>query len=138
MSDTKVIRVVIGVIPRRGQVLMEQRSHTAPIHPSMWGMPGGKVNEGEAEVDALARELWEELRVKAKVGAQIATCRLHYLEYELIVSYYLCDIGEQAASNLTAAKVAWADLAHMVRYFPCTPSTYIVYQEVMAAIRDNL
>ena len=33
-----------------------------------WEFPGGKVEKGEAEVDALVRELSEELKVQAEIG----------------------------------------------------------------------
>jgi 8-oxo-dGTP diphosphatase len=52
--------VVAGAVIRRGTVLVAQRVRP-PELAGRWELPGGKVGPGEAERDALARELAEEL-----------------------------------------------------------------------------
>lgn len=37
----------------------------------MWEFPGGKVEPGEAEVDALVRECVEELAVRVEIGDRV-------------------------------------------------------------------
>lgn len=56
------VRVVTGLIVRDGTVLMGER-HAEKIYPLHWEFPGGKVEPGETLLEALKRELWEELRV---------------------------------------------------------------------------
>jgi len=57
------IRVVASVIERDGQLLVCQRpAHKR--HGGLWEFPGGKVEEGESDVEAVARELDEELGVR--------------------------------------------------------------------------
>lgn len=57
------IRVVAGALyDRLGRVLIAQRppgTHQA----GRWEFPGGKINSGETEIEALRRELKEELGV---------------------------------------------------------------------------
>ncbi|MEO6690626.1 MAG: (deoxy)nucleoside triphosphate pyrophosphohydrolase, partial [Dokdonella sp.] len=57
------IRVVAGVLrDSRGRLLLAERppgKHLA----GLWEFPGGKCEDGEAPVDALARELREEIGV---------------------------------------------------------------------------
>lgn len=65
------LRVVAAVLVRDGRVLAAQR----PAHKSqggLWELPGGKVEPGETDAQALARELREELGVDVVVGAAVA------------------------------------------------------------------
>jgi 8-oxo-dGTP diphosphatase len=63
--------VVVGAaLVRDGRVLASRR--TDPPHLSgLWEFPGGKVEPGESDAEALVRELREELRVEAEVGARV-------------------------------------------------------------------
>lgn len=62
------MRVVVGaaVLDGRGRVLAARREH-----PAGWEFPGGKVEDGEGEPVAVARELAEELGVAVAVGARV-------------------------------------------------------------------
>ena len=62
------VQVVAAVIRRPdGQVLLAQRpQHTH--QGGLWEFPGGKVEPGESEVEALQRELQEELGNKQVAG----------------------------------------------------------------------
>ena len=67
MSDPQVsrrtIRVVAAVIQKNERYLITQRRPTAVL-PLMWEFPGGKVEEAEADADALRREVLERLGVE--------------------------------------------------------------------------
>jgi 8-oxo-dGTP diphosphatase len=63
--------VSAGIIHRNGQVLVGQR-RGADRHPFKWEFPGGKVEHGETPQEALVRELWEELQIKATIGTELA------------------------------------------------------------------
>ncbi len=60
------MRVVAAAIVRHGQVLAARRSRPAELAGG-WEFPGGKVEDGESDVDALTREIGEELGVKVRV-----------------------------------------------------------------------
>lgn len=63
------VRVVASVISLEGKLLLCQRpSHKR--HGGLWEFPGGKVEPGESNFSAVARELEEELAVRVlAVGA---------------------------------------------------------------------
>jgi 8-oxo-dGTP diphosphatase len=70
-GDTrKLIRVVGAVCMKDGLVFMAQR----PIHKErggLWEFPGGKVDDGETDREALKREMQEELKVRCEVSDYI-------------------------------------------------------------------
>jgi mutator protein MutT len=58
-----MIRVVASVIERAGRFLIcERPSHKR--HGGLWEFPGGKVEAGESDFEAVKRELFEELGVE--------------------------------------------------------------------------
>ena len=65
------IRVVAAVIVRDGKVLACRRAPHKSL-AGLWEFPGGKVEPGETDEVALAREIREELGIEISVGALIA------------------------------------------------------------------
>ncbi|SCL51804.1 NUDIX domain-containing protein [Micromonospora chersina] len=55
--------VVTGALVENGAVLLVHRSPTRRAYPDLWDLPGGHVEAGESELEALAREMREELGV---------------------------------------------------------------------------
>ncbi len=62
--------VVAALIQEGDRVLLDLR-HEGPL-AGHWEFPGGKVEPGETEKQALRRELIEELGVEASVGDEVA------------------------------------------------------------------
>jgi 8-oxo-dGTP diphosphatase len=67
-----VLVVVGAAIVRAGRVLAARRSAPRALVGG-WEFPGGKLEPGESEVDALVRECREELGVGIRVGALLGT-----------------------------------------------------------------
>ena len=59
-----------AIIERGGRVLVSQRGPGVG-HPGRWEFPGGKREPGERDVEALARELREELDVEVDIGPMV-------------------------------------------------------------------
>lgn len=68
--------VVVGALVRGGRVLLAHRSPDKRAYPGVWELPGGVVEAGESELDALARELREELGVRIATDSASHLCRL--------------------------------------------------------------
>lgn len=63
--------VIVGAaIVRAGRLLAAQRSYPADL-AGYWELPGGRVEAGESEVQALRRECVEELAVAVRVGDRV-------------------------------------------------------------------
>ncbi|MEV1293290.1 NUDIX domain-containing protein [Pseudonocardia sp. NPDC049635] len=65
--------VVVGAaIVRDGRLLVAQRSYPAAL-AGRWELPGGGVEPGESEADALVRECVEELGARVETGERLGT-----------------------------------------------------------------
>ena len=70
----KTIDVVAAIIEQDGNILLAQRPPHAD-QPGMWEFAGGKVESGESQAQALARDLQEELGIVALPARYIASHR---------------------------------------------------------------
>lgn len=67
-----MIEVVAAIIERNDKILLAQRNASSD-QAGLWEFPGGKVEAGENQPQALIRELSEELNIVATVAGYIAT-----------------------------------------------------------------
>ncbi len=80
--DKPHIRVVAAELERDGLFLLTQRRPEATM-PLLWEFPGGRVEPGESDADALRRELLEEMGIRVEVGAQKMAVQHAYERYTL-------------------------------------------------------
>ncbi|HEX4633769.1 MAG TPA: NUDIX domain-containing protein, partial [Gemmatimonadales bacterium] len=77
------IRVVGAMIEKEGsRYLITQRRPNASL-PLLWEFPGGRVEEGEGDAQALQRELKEEMNVDVVVGEQAMHVHHSYPSYDI-------------------------------------------------------
>lgn len=63
--------VIVGTAIIRGRALLAQQRSYPVEAAGLWELPGGRVEPGESDVDAVARECQEELGVEVAVGAPV-------------------------------------------------------------------
>ncbi|OOE89680.1 (deoxy)nucleoside triphosphate pyrophosphohydrolase [Salinivibrio sharmensis] len=85
------LRVVAGVATQDHQVLVAQRQPDAQFI-SWWEFPGGKVEQGESDQQALAREWREEFGVDIQVGAPILETEFDYGDKVIVLCSFWCDV----------------------------------------------
>lgn len=128
---TKHVRVVQGLIihPDTNLVLMAHRPPDKK-KPLMWEYPGGKVDFGEDNKQALARELKEELDIEAKIGQLLASFTLHENE-DLEIHLFAVREWKGEPRPLVATALEWVDPRHAIDWRPCLPGTFITFRTVM-------
>jgi 8-oxo-dGTP diphosphatase len=82
----RTVRVVAAMVSAEGRYLITQRRSTAVL-PNLWEFPGGRVESGETDAQALAREIHERLGVQVEVGQMISFVTHPYELY--VVDFYL-------------------------------------------------
>ena len=83
------VGVVGAAVIRDGRVLASRRTEP-PRLAGLWEFPGGKVEAGENDEQALRRELREELQVEAVVGARLGGDVL--IGETAVLRVYLCTL----------------------------------------------
>jgi 8-oxo-dGTP diphosphatase len=83
------IRVVGAMIEKEGKYLITQRPLRATL-PMLWEFPGGRVEPGEADEEALARELSEEMGIAVSVGERVIHVEHAYENYDIDFCVYRC------------------------------------------------
>lgn len=88
--------VVSSVVSRNGKCILEKRPETNHSFPGHWSLVAGKVEEGEAPVDAARREILEETSIK--VGEPLGTMGPLYVREGKVlfkVHIFHFDAGDQ-------------------------------------------
>src|SRR5947208_16013554 len=76
------IRVVAAMLEKDGKYLITQGRPTATL-PLLWEFPGGRVEEGDSDETALARELKAEIEIEVDVGDRALHVKHSYRHHEL-------------------------------------------------------
>ena len=83
--------VVAAIIQRGDEFLCLQRGPSKYDYIAQkWEFPGGKVEAGETQAVALAREIQEELGLVIQVNARLLTVEHEYADFRIILHGLLC------------------------------------------------
>lgn len=85
---SEIVRVAIGIIEDvQARYLVTQRQSTS-ILGGYWELPGGKLEEGEQPMDALKRELFEEIGIEVLDANFLSTLETDRHGYDLVLHAY--------------------------------------------------
>jgi 8-oxo-dGTP diphosphatase len=89
----KKIKVVAAVIFWNDLVLCVQRPKNKLFYISeKFEFPGGKIEEGETEEEALKRELLEELNLTVEIKSFFMTVEHEYPDFEITMHSFICEV----------------------------------------------
>ena len=112
------ILVAAAIIHRAGQVLIAQR----PLDKhkgGFWEFPGGKIEAGETDISALARELAEELNISPKETVFYRELTYQYPEKNVHLKFFLVTEFSGEPAGLEGQAIRWVDLKELSEYdFP--------------------
>jgi 8-oxo-dGTP diphosphatase len=114
----KLIHVAVGVIQRGEQIFISKRPDQ--LHQGgRWEFPGGKVEQGETVVDALGRELLEEVGLQVLQATPLMQLEYAYPEKTVLLDVWLVSQTEGAGEGLEGQQVAWVHYSELSHYqFP--------------------
>lgn len=114
------IDVAVGVMRKPGgQLLLAQRPEGKP-YAGYWEFPGGKVEPGEAIVDALKREFAEELGVQVQ-QAEAWCCVEHvYPHAHVHLHFFIIRAWQGQPQSLEGQRFAWQGEVEVAPVLPAT------------------
>ena len=107
--------VAAAVIVNENRVLIDKRLSSGLLG-GLWEFPGGKVEAGETLVEALVRELREELGVEVSVGEVLGIYRHAYTHFKVTVHTFRAMIVEGDPKPLQSEQVAWVEINRLDEY----------------------
>jgi A/G-specific adenine glycosylase len=110
--------VAVGVVYRRGRILIDQRKPEGLLG-GLWEFPGGKKRHGESLEAALRREVREELAVTIRVGRPLAVVDHAYSHFRVRIHAFECTYVSGTPRCLACADFKWVRPGDLGRYaFP--------------------
>jgi 8-oxo-dGTP diphosphatase len=110
--------VVCAIIERDGRFLIARRSAGRHL-ARKWEFPGGKVEAGETEVEALERELQEELGVRVTLVERLTPVEHRYPDRSLRLIAWRCTLAGSEPEAGEHEELRWIGIGEAHEYdFP--------------------
>ena len=90
----KTIEVVAAIIRKADAIFATQRGYGE--WKDYWEAPGGKVEPGESPIQALHREIQEELDTEINVDKFLTTIEWDYPAFHLTMHCYMCSLAGES------------------------------------------
>ena len=105
-ARASIVVVAAALFDRDGRVLIAQRPRGKPL-AGRWEFPGGKVDAGESERQALARELREELGIEVLAARPFMRLTHAYAERDVALSLWIVERFSGEPRSLDAQALKW-------------------------------
>ena len=108
--------VVAAIIWKDDQTFLIAQRPLDGLLGGLWEFPGGKVESGESEPQALVREIEEELALTVMPGAHLISVKHAYTHFRITLHAYHARYQGGAPQHLGVADHRWVTLAELDTY----------------------
>lgn len=103
------VHVAVGVIrDAQGNILIARR-HADSHQGGLWEFPGGKLEGGESVVQALRRELQEELAIHMHSASALLQIKHDYADKSVLLDVWLVENFTGSAEGREGQPLRWVD-----------------------------
>jgi len=114
-SDIPMIRCVGAVVHDAAGRLLLVRRRNEPGR-GQWSLPGGRVEPGETDDSAVARELLEETGLEVRAGSLVGSVQRPAPSGVYLIFDYAGEVtGGRLRAGDDASAAAWVDMAEFAR-----------------------
>lgn len=124
----KTINVVAAVIIKNNLVFATQRGYGE--FKDGWEFPGGKIEKDETPIEALKREIKEELNALIEIDEYLLTVEYDYPNFHLSMQVFICHLIDPHLELLEHESAKWVKIENLdnVDFLPAD-------KKVVAAIK---
>ena len=123
----KTVEVAAAIIERDGKILATQRGYGT--FKDGWEFPGGKLEPGELPIEALVREIREELDATIDVERPVCVIDYSYDDFCLHMHCFLCHLKDGSFTLLEHGASRWLG-AHELFSVDWLPADIQVIEEI--------
>ena len=131
----KPISVACGIVVKEGRILAAQRSEKMSL-PLKWEFPGGKLVEGESEMDCLRRELLEELNISILIKERLSISVFDYGNIVISLIPFLAEYVGGEIVMLEHAQIGWFTMEELLS-LDWAPADIPVLTEVLGGFQKQ-
>ena len=107
-----------------------------PKHPDTWGLPGGRVEQGETLMQAIVRECTEELGAMPDYIRLVPLEKFTTADQHFAYHTFFCSVGQEFVPVLNHEHTGWAWLASGIWPKPMHPGLWSTVN--FDAVRDKI
>jgi 8-oxo-dGTP diphosphatase len=107
--------VTAAIIRKKNSVLLARRSPGEKL-AGFWEFPGGKVEVGETAENSLARELIEELGIRARIGKKVTESSYKYEHGNFRIIAYSVEWISGGPSPNVHDRLDWVKIDDLTSY----------------------
>jgi A/G-specific adenine glycosylase len=134
-KEVPLYTVCAAVLRCGKRVLIAQRPQGGLLG-GLWEFPGGKVQAGESLVEALKREILEELAVGVEVGAELGRYAHAYTHFRINLTAFECRLVNGASPQAREhTRLRWSEPDELIN-FPMGKVDRQIAQTLVARERD--
>jgi 8-oxo-dGTP diphosphatase len=101
------LRVAVGVIRNDRDEVLVARRHDHLHQGGLWEFPGGKIHAGESTLEALGRELLEELDIRVAAASPLIDVEHSYPDRRVRLEVWLVESFAGTPRGMQQQPLSW-------------------------------
>ena len=113
VTRDNTVHVAVGVVVNRDKRVLVARRHESQHQGGLWEFPGGKVAPGETVLQALARELQEEVNIAVRECSSLLKIAHDYGDKHVLLDVMVVNVFSGEAKGLEGQPVKWVTASEL-------------------------